>query len=61
MEDEGEGFDPGAVRDCRDDENLEAYGGRGMLLIRAYMAEVDFSDRGNRITVATHRGYEPSD
>ncbi len=58
VEDEGAGFDPGSVRDCRDDENLEAYGGRGMLLIQAYMAEVSFSERGNRITVETYRGYE---
>lgn len=59
VEDQGEGFDPAAVKDCRDDENLESHGGRGMLLIQAYMAEVRFNDRCNRIEVATHRGFEP--
>ncbi len=60
VEDEGEGFQPDAVPDCRKDDNLEAFGGRGMLLIRSYMAEVSFNDRGNRITVQTHRGYQPA-
>lgn len=59
VKDEGEGFDPSSVQDCRDDENLEAYGGRGMLLIQAYMAKVAFNERGNQITVETHRGYKP--
>lgn len=61
VEDEGEGFDLSAVRDCRHDDNLQATGGRGMLLIHAYMADVAFNDRGNRIEVATHRGFEPPD
>jgi serine/threonine-protein kinase RsbW len=61
VEDEGEGFQPDAVPDCRDDENLESFGGRGMLLIRSYMSEVRFNDRGNCITVETHRGFHPPD
>ncbi|TWT48458.1 ATP-binding protein [Botrimarina hoheduenensis] len=59
VEDEGHGFIPTEVADCTADENLEALGGRGMLLIRAYMEEVSFNERGNRITVATQRGYRP--
>ena len=59
VEDEGDGYDPTSLRDCRDDENLEHFGGRGMLLIHAYMADVSFNDRGNRIEVSTHRGFEP--
>lgn len=57
VEDEGEGFRPDLVPDCTEDENLEAFGGRGMALINAYMAEVTFNERGNQITVSTHRGY----
>ena len=59
VEDEGKGFDLQSIRDCRADENLERLGGRGMLLIHAYMAEVTFNDRGNRIEVSTHRGFVP--
>lgn len=59
VEDEGEGFCREDVADCTADENLGAFGGRGMALIDAYMEEVKFNDRGNRITVETHRGYRP--
>lgn len=57
VEDEGKGFVPEEVADCTAEENLECFGGRGMMLINAYMAEVGFNERGNRITVATHRGF----
>jgi serine/threonine-protein kinase RsbW len=59
VEDEGDGYVPTAVPDCTSDENLERFGGRGMLLIHAYMEKVSFNDRGNRITMETHRGYRP--
>ncbi|TWT96188.1 serine-protein kinase RsbW [Botrimarina colliarenosi] len=59
VEDEGEGFCRDDVADCTADENVGAFGGRGMALIDAYMADVSFNDRGNRITVTTHRGYRP--
>ncbi|MEO1495616.1 MAG: ATP-binding protein [Planctomycetota bacterium] len=57
--DEGEGFTPTQVPDCTADENLMATGGRGMLLIQAYMEDVSFNERGNQINVATHRGFRP--
>jgi serine/threonine-protein kinase RsbW len=59
VEDEGEGYVPTSVPDCTADENLECFGGRGMLLIHAYMANVSFNERGNRIMMETHRGYRP--
>lgn len=59
VEDEGTGFKLDNVADCTADENLEATGGRGMLLIQAYMEDVSFNERGNQITVATHRGFRP--
>ncbi|MEN0110348.1 MAG: ATP-binding protein [Planctomycetota bacterium] len=61
VEDEGDGFSRAEVADCTEDENLEAFGGRGMALIDAYMESVSFNDRGNRITVETHRGFRPND
>ena len=51
VEDEGEGFCPDHVPDCRHEENLAACGGRGLLLIQAYMSEVQYNDRGNRVTM----------
>jgi len=61
VEDEGEGFKRDDVADCTADENLESFGGRGMALIDAYMEEVRFNERGNRITVQTTRGWRPPD
>ena len=49
--DEGQGFDPKSVPDPTADEFLMATSGRGLALIRAYMDEVRFSDRGNEITM----------
>lgn len=49
VEDEGEGFDPGGVPDPTADENLEIPSGRGIMLMRAYMAEVEYLGHGNRI------------
>ena len=47
--DQGEGFDPAGVPDPTTDENLEKPSGRGIMLMRAYMDQVDFSPRGNQV------------
>jgi serine/threonine-protein kinase RsbW len=47
--DEGEGFDPGGVPDPTVDENLEKPCGRGIMLMRAYMDEVEYNDRGTEV------------
>jgi len=52
--DEGEGFDPSEVPDPTDPERLLATSGRGLALIRAYMDEVRFNDKGNEITMIKH-------
>jgi serine/threonine-protein kinase RsbW len=49
VEDQGEGFDPDGVPDPTADENLEIPSGRGIMLMRAYMSEVEYLDPGNRI------------
>ncbi len=56
IEDEGEGFQPESVADCTTEEGLESTGGRGMLLIEAYMNRVEHNERGNRITMEKSRG-----
>ena len=54
--DEGPGFDPAKLADPTADENLEKPGGRGIMLIRAYMDEVAHSPRGNEIRMVKRRG-----
>ena len=51
VEDKGPGFSPEAVPDPTLDENLEQPGGRGLLLMRAYMSDVRYNDRGNRVSM----------
>lgn len=47
--DEGGGFDPASIPDPRTDENLEKPSGRGIMLIKAYMDDVRFNERGNQV------------
>ncbi len=54
--DEGPGFDPAAVPDCRAVENLERPCGRGLLMMRHYMTEVTFNERGNSISMTKCSG-----
>ena len=49
VEDEGEGFDADAVPDPTRDENVDIPSGRGIMLMRAYMTDVDFEPPGNRV------------
>lgn len=51
VEDQGPGFKPGDVPDPTLDENLETPTGRGIMLMRAYMSDVRYNARGNRITM----------
>jgi serine/threonine-protein kinase RsbW len=50
--DQGPGFDPADVPDPTDPDNLERPCGRGLLLMRHYMTEVAFNDRGNCVTMS---------
>lgn len=49
VEDEGEGFDPGTLADPTDPESLLRVSGRGLLIIRLTMSEVEWNGAGNRI------------
>jgi serine/threonine-protein kinase RsbW len=51
IRDEGEGYDPCKVPDCCAEENLEAPGGRGLALMRAYMTRVELSDKGRCVVM----------
>ena len=53
--DEGPGFDPADVPDPTAPENLERPCGRGLLLMRHYMTEVTYADRGRAVSMAKVR------
>jgi serine/threonine-protein kinase RsbW len=55
VEDQGPGFNPGDVPDPLAPENLERPSGRGLLLMRAYLTWVRYSDRGNAVTLCKSR------
>lgn len=50
--DEGQGFDPSDVPDPTAIENLERPCGRGLMLMRHYMTEVMYNERGNSVDMA---------
>ena len=49
--DQGLGFDPTTLPDPTDPENLEKISGRGVLLMRSFMDEVQFNESGNQVTL----------
>ena len=49
IEDQGPGFVPDELPDPTAEENLSRPNGRGVMLMRAYMTEVDFNEQGNRV------------
>ena len=44
-----------SLYDPTEDENLERAGGRGLLLINAFMDEVSHNDEGNEITLVKRK------
>lgn len=55
VEDQGPGFKPGEVPDPTLDENLDKPAGRGLMLMRAYMASISYNAKGNRVTLVYRR------
>lgn len=49
VEDQGPGFSPSALPDPTLQENLSKPSGRGVMLMRAYMSEVEYNPSGNRV------------
>ena len=54
--DEGTGFDPGVLPDPTCQENIEKPTGRGVMLMRAFMDSVEYSERGNQVRMIKRRG-----
>ena len=56
IRDEGPGFDPGKLPDPTDPANIECACGRGVFLVRTFMDEVRYNDKGNEVTLIKRRG-----
>jgi serine/threonine-protein kinase RsbW len=55
MTDSGSGFNPNAVPDCREGDNLYKPDGRGLLLMRSYMDTVEYNEKGNCVHMVRNR------
>lgn len=55
IEDEGPGFDYKNLPDPFDPENLMRVGGKGLLMMRSFMSEVNHEGRGNRIVMVKRK------
>ena len=53
--DEGSGFDPSSVPDCRLEDRLDAPNGRGVMLMRTFMTRIEYNARGNRVLMEKQR------
>jgi serine/threonine-protein kinase RsbW len=51
VEDQGPGFNPAEIPDPTSEENLEKPGGRGIMLMRAFMTRVEYNAQGNQVTL----------
>ncbi|MBI5366581.1 MAG: ATP-binding protein [Planctomycetes bacterium] len=49
VEDEGAGFDPATIPNPDDPESLLLERGRGVLIIKSFMDQVHYYDKGNRV------------
>lgn len=61
IEDEGGGFDVSTVPDPTSDENLDKPGGRGIMLMKAFMTHVEYNDTGNRLLLEKLRNEPVED
>ena len=51
IEDQGNGFNPGCVKDPTCGAHMQAYGGRGIYLIKHLMDRVSYNRKGNRVAM----------
>jgi len=61
ISDEGPGFDVSEIPDPTDPENLMRPHGRGLLLIRTFIPNVSFNEKGNEIRLRIPKSTETAD
>jgi CheY-like chemotaxis protein len=61
IRDEGPGFDVAKLPDPTDPDYFDRVSGRGLLLVRSFMNEVRYNDRGNEITMIKRRPDDAGD
>lgn len=59
--DEGSGFNPADVPDPTEEDTIERPCGRGLLLMRGFMTEVQYLGKGNVVTMAKIRNGTPEE
>ena len=57
--DEGPGFNPADVPDPTDPDNIERPCGRGLLLMRGFMTEVEYHSPGNTVRMSKIKNGQP--
>lgn len=55
IRDEGPGFDVEKVRNPTEDDAIALASGRGILLMRSFMDEIEFNDKGNEVSMWKQR------
>jgi len=55
VRDEGKGFDPATIPDPTHPERIPLPSGRGIMLMRSYLDEVAYNDRGNEVQLVKER------
>lgn len=61
VRDDGPGFDTSRLPPRDDPRVLEEEGGRGLVLMRSFMDEVAFNERGNEVTMLKRREPRPAE
>jgi len=56
--DQGNGFVPEELPDPTAAENLDKPSGRGVMLMQAYMTEVEYNETGNQVTLVKRRNCQ---
>jgi serine/threonine-protein kinase RsbW len=56
--DEGPGFNPNVLPDPTCSDRIHKPGGRGVMLMRAFMNRVEFNDKGNCVVMEKQRARE---
>jgi anti-sigma regulatory factor (Ser/Thr protein kinase) len=55
VEDEGPGFDVARLPDPRSPDRMDLQSGRGVLMMRSFMDHVEYSGRGNKVSLVKRR------